>query len=55
MTEMTGRNTELLSEIEELKLAVAKLKQENKKQSVDASEYDQKVQAFEKYVPFGSG
>ena len=46
MTEMAGWNTELVGEIEELKLAVTKLKQENRKQSVDASENDQKVQAF---------
>ncbi len=48
MSERSSHATELINEIEELKSTVAKLREENKKQSVDVTEYDQKVQAFEK-------
>ena len=50
MTEMSSRATELVEEIEDLNATIAKLKQDSKKQNIDASEYDQKVQAFEKLV-----
>ena len=50
MTEMSSRATELVEEIEDLNATIAKLKQESKKQSIDALEYDQKVQAFERLV-----
>jgi peptidoglycan hydrolase CwlO-like protein len=48
LTELNGRLTDLVTEIEEQKGTIAKQKQENKKLAAEMSEVEQRTQGFEK-------
>lgn len=48
ITDLTSRATELIAEIEELKEAIAKQQQENKRLTSELSELEQRTQGIEK-------
>lgn len=48
LSELNGRLTELITEIEEQKGTIAKQKQENKKLTSELTELEQRTQGFEK-------
>ena len=48
LTELNGRVTELITEIEEQKGMAMKHKQENKRLTAEMAELDQRTQGFEK-------